>query len=359
MGRRRWEPTRARLALDGEVDRLAGAAEAFGDLRGPHEVVRVDVERREAVDRLDVGGGRQHRAEERGGRAIELGEEGVALVRDGGAVAAGLEEGVEDGRRHGGPEHELEEDVPMTTAPTPRRTGRPPTVGGRTTTMAMAAVVALAMAACSSGPRNEATAASTAQPGLSTTLPRSPTTTDATPAAGGSPRTAATIGHGAAAVTFTIPDGWANIGWGLVKGDPAFGLLAMEVRNTYSDSCPSVPLDPPVGPSADDLAAAWADFPAFTATAPTDITIDGFEGKQVEFTVPDYDEVACPYGEFMLLQDNSGRDGYWAQAPNQHHQLWILDVDGTRLVIAAFWYPDTSPEDRAEIDEILNSIQVG
>lgn len=62
--------------------------------------------------------------------------------------------------------------------------------------------------------------------------------------------------------------------------------------------------------------------------------------------------------EVMLLQDNSGQDGYRAQAPNQHHDLWILDVDGTRLVIAAFWYPDTSPQDRADLEAIRNSIQI-
>jgi hypothetical protein len=211
--------------------------------------------------------------------------------------------------------------------------------------IAMATVAAVSIAACSSGTPDAPTAASTAEPTGSTTL-------DATTVTSGSPTATGTIGHGAAAVTFTMPDGWTNIGWGLVKEDPAFGLLSMEVRNTYTDSCPSVALDPPVG-------SAWADLPAFDATAPTDITVDGFDGKHVEFTVPDYDEVECPDGEFMLLQDNSGQDGYWAQAPNQHHQLWILDVDGTRLVIAAFWYPDTPAQERADIDRILSSIQIG
>ena len=101
------------------------------------------------------------------------------------------------------------------------------------------------------------------------------------------------------------------------------------------------------------------------ATAPTDITVDGFHGKQVEFTVPDYatgeslDECADG-GHFMVLEgvDTPG-DGYWAQGPNQHHQLWILDVDGTRVVIGATWFPDTSAQDRADIDEMLSSIQIG
>jgi hypothetical protein len=110
-------------------------------------------------------------------------------------------------------------------------------------------------------------------------------------------------------------------------------------------------IDPPPGPTVDDFASAWAGLPAFDATAPTDITVDGFVGKQIEFTVPDYDEEDCPYGDFMLMGDDSG-DGYWAQAPNTHHRLLILDVDGQRLVITAFWYPDTSAADRAAIDDL-------
>ncbi len=61
---------------------------------------------------------------------------------------------------------------------------------------------------------------------------------------------------------------------------------------------------------------------------------------------------------FKLLWARGGGD-YWAQGPNQHHQLWILDVDGTRLVISASDFPNTSLQDRADLNEILNSIQIG
>jgi basic membrane lipoprotein Med (substrate-binding protein (PBP1-ABC) superfamily) len=161
-------------------------------------------------------------------------------------------------------------------------------------------------------------------------------------------------------VTFTVPDGWfTSVEGTVLKGEPEYGVLFWNpVDRIYTDSCPSTMVDPPPGPTVDDFAAAWADLPGFEATAPVEISVDGFAGKLVEFTVPDYDEGQCPYGEFMLMGDASG-DGYWAQAPNGHHQLRILDVDGTRLVITSFWYPDTPPEDRAAIDEIIASIQIG
>jgi hypothetical protein len=159
--------------------------------------------------------------------------------------------------------------------------------------------------------------------------------------------------------TFAVPDGWSDNDWYVDKvgSDPSFGVVFQKVVNIYDDSCPSVLVDPPVGPSVDDLASAWANLPGFEATAAIDITVDGFHGKQVEFTVPDYDDAECAYGTFKLLNEGPFAD-WWAQGPNQHNKLWILDVNGTRVVIIGAYFPDTSPQDRAAIDDILASIQI-
>ena len=68
------------------------------------------------------------------------------------------------------------------------------------------------------------------------------------------------------------------------------------VANIFSDPCQWVELDPPPGPSVDDLVAAFASVPALNATEPTDVTVDGFHGKQIEFTVPDFNEDECSDG---------------------------------------------------------------
>jgi hypothetical protein len=159
-------------------------------------------------------------------------------------------------------------------------------------------------------------------------------------------------------VTFAVPSRWNYNGWYVANANWSLGVFFDIVANIYTDSCPSELVDPPIGPTVDDLASAWANLPGFNATAVTDITVDGYHGKQVEFTVPDYNETFCSYGDFKLLNAVGGGD-YWAQGPNQHHQLWILDVNGTRLVIAATDFSDTSPQDRAVIEEILASIQIG
>jgi hypothetical protein len=157
-------------------------------------------------------------------------------------------------------------------------------------------------------------------------------------------------------LTYAVPAGWKDGGFSVDKTSAAH-VFFDNVTNIYTDSCPSVLVDPPVGPTVDDLASAWANLPGFHATAPTDITVDGFHGKQVEFTVPDYNKTDCPDGDFKLWA--SGNGAWWADTPNQHNQLWILDVNGTRLVIVAFVDPDASPQDRADLDQVLASIQIG
>ncbi len=161
--------------------------------------------------------------------------------------------------------------------------------------------------------------------------------------------------------TFTMPAGWESIGWGAIKGDPNFGFATAEVGNIYAEPC-QWELVEPFGPTVDDLVSAWANVPGFDATATRDVTVDGYAGKQIEFTVADYNEDECKNGEYGIWQEpvaTGDTPSYWAQGPNEHHQVWILDVDGTRLVINAAYFPTTSPQDRAALDEMLASIQIG
>jgi len=168
-------------------------------------------------------------------------------------------------------------------------------------------------------------------------------------------------------VTFTAPETWSRIeGWaafsGSYLGDGSFALFDGSITNVYTDGCQWTLLDPPVGPTVDDLVAAWADVPELAATAAVDITVDGYAGKQIEFTVPDYTPSECreeKFGIYML--DGAVPPGQWALDPgaNEHWQMLVLDVDGTRLLIAASTFPNTSPEHRAELEEVLASIQIG
>jgi hypothetical protein len=171
-------------------------------------------------------------------------------------------------------------------------------------------------------------------------------------------------------VTFTAPLNWVVDGGTIAYADNqggAPGVVFDGITNIYADACQWVLLDPPVGPTVDDLVAAWSNLPDFAATAAVDVTVDGYAGKQFEFSVPDYDggcKKKAGVGRVYALWDYTGMNkedapGYFAWSSNLHLQIWVLDVDGTRLVIGATTLPYTAPQDRAALDEVLASIQIG
>ena len=43
---------------------------------------------------------------------------------------------------------------------------------------------------------------------------------------------------------------------------------------------------------------------------------------------------------------------------NEHDKVWILAVDGVRLVIDAFSFPGATAADHAEIQAIVDSIRI-
>ena len=111
--------------------------------------------------------------------------------------------------------------------------------------------------------------------------------------------------------------------------------------------------------------AAWADVPDLAPTAAVDTTVNGYTGKEIELTVPDYASGECRANQFGLWRvptdpsDSGDSPGYWAQGPKQHLQTWVLDIDGTRLVISWTYLPSASPEERAALDAASASFQIG
>jgi hypothetical protein len=255
-------------------------------------------------------------------------------------------------------------DEPNPVIRTASRTPRP--IGNVT----VGIITAIAIAACSSDRYDDRAAASTSDSQAVATSAPSPTSTPAThlttvtlaPTA----VTGSYTGLDGVAVAYTVPDVWYKLddGWAVIKSgsDPVFGVAFWDVTNIFVDPCQLVLFDPPVGPSVDELASAWTKVPALEVTSTSDVTVDGYVGREVEFTVPDYEASECEQHKFGLWQENGAVGNvpnYWAQGPNVHPQLWILDVEGTRLVIKASYFPDTSEQDRADLEEILDSIQIG
>ena len=100
-------------------------------------------------------------------------------------------------------------------------------------------------------------------------------------------------------VVYEVPvEGWSSwIGAAKFSDDGQEGTAPISamlvsitsVTNLVRHGCRDhLPADPPVGPSADDLATALADLAPFRVTSPPkDVTIYGYSGKHLELTAPD------------------------------------------------------------------------
>jgi hypothetical protein len=161
-------------------------------------------------------------------------------------------------------------------------------------------------------------------------------------------------------ITMDIPDGYKGYGgYAVIKLGEIQGISTWVVGNVYADPChwSGTLLDPPVGSSVDGLVAALASQKGRHASTPTDVTVDGFAGKYMELTVPAGIYLAeCDGGEFRTWLGTDGGERYLQ--PGQRDLLWIVDVDGTPLVIDAALGAGTSAQDRADRIKIVESVQI-
>lgn len=166
----------------------------------------------------------------------------------------------------------------------------------------------------------------------------------------------------------TVPDGWnARDGWILNRprsGEdiPPVAVQFWDVDQVYGHPCQwSGTLFQP-GPTVDHLAEALVDIPLRNAAQPIDVTLDGYAGKYLEWSVPagiDFADCDAGGGEhyFESWTGNGWATDRYHQGPGQVDRLWILDIDGARLVIDAFSMPFATTEERAELLAVVESIK--
>jgi len=175
-------------------------------------------------------------------------------------------------------------------------------------------------------------------------------------------------------VVYDIPvEGWSQ--WpGAVKGaDDGVGHVMVtitSVTNLVRQGCHDHSLaDPPVGPSVDDLATAMADLAPFRVTStPSDVNVDGYSGKHLAWIVPNLpvegpeNELqfsGCVDGNLMSWDSNGHNDPFYGYTgPGYREEFWILDVQGTRLVIEAGRSAGSPSQNLAEQRAILDSIRI-
>jgi hypothetical protein len=178
-------------------------------------------------------------------------------------------------------------------------------------------------------------------------------------------------------VVYEVPaEGWSMwIGAAKSADDGHVMVSITTVTNLVRHGCRDHSwADPPVGPSVDDLATALSNLAPFRVTSPPkDVTIYGYRGKHLELTVPDLpvegqgDDrsfAQCVGGNLKswvaaidAAEEGDAFYGYNAE-PGRTEEFWILDVEGTRLMIEANWSPDSPRKDVSEMRAILDTIQI-
>jgi hypothetical protein len=156
-------------------------------------------------------------------------------------------------------------------------------------------------------------------------------------------------------VSFTLPADWERVTIeGLLWGQTKWVLLAVPV-NLYVDTCGPEPVlrDPPVGPSAADLAAALGEVRGWQIHEVTDVTVDGYLGKRVSMTAPGGTDCA----DSLLLRTVAWPGFAQGMREREAVTLWILDVEDERLVIWAGSENVTVAQTR-ELFDVVDSIEI-
>jgi hypothetical protein len=160
-------------------------------------------------------------------------------------------------------------------------------------------------------------------------------------------------------MTFRVPEGWAGAPFGSDiwlsrehnSGPDGAGFLIGRGGWLYSDPCAeSGGTDIPVGPTVHDFVDALVSHPALDLSDPVDVTVAGYRGTYLELQGP-ADRTDCPYFQ-------AWGPTFYAQGDSNHQPIWVIDVDGVRVVIHGSEFPGTTAERSAELRAIVDSMRI-
>lgn len=177
-------------------------------------------------------------------------------------------------------------------------------------------------------------------------------------------------------IVATGPAGWVGYpSWALDGPEPlradapnGIGISFFTANGVYSDPCHWDVLgtgradmgDVVVGPTVDDLVVALRANTFYTSSVATPVTIDGYAGKELELQLPDDPFTRCD----KELGDSGGHafvfsgPGLYAQGQANRWHLYILDVDGTRLIAVILAYSGTPQADLDTAQSVIDTMDI-
>jgi hypothetical protein len=158
-------------------------------------------------------------------------------------------------------------------------------------------------------------------------------------------------------LSMRVSDGWTvdpyvgPEGGGLTRDEGRTGVLFVIVDAPLKEPCnpDAGTIDPPLGPSVDDLVSVLEGLSLIEIAEKANVTLDGHHGKYLEYTKRAGED--CGGGGIGAWPTNT------QPGVDESHKVWILDVDGLRLVIDSF-SSSRSATVTAELQQIVESIQI-
>ena len=167
-----------------------------------------------------------------------------------------------------------------------------------------------------------------------------------------------------------VPEGYKNFGFFALVDEtfgtpfekpapPAFHAINYwTVHGVRADPCTSAGPAPQIGTSVADLADALAAQKLSTLTEPVPVTLDGHDGLYLELSVPsDIDPSACDLEAYVVWEGKPGDAHHVLTDPGAVERLWILDVDGSRVVLGAITTPGVTGAKAGELKTIVESVR--
>jgi sugar lactone lactonase YvrE len=142
-------------------------------------------------------------------------------------------------------------------------------------------------------------------------------------------------------------------------GDPAL-VSASIVADVFTDPCHpgSSRMAPSLGPSVEDLVDVLGRLEGFRVIEVRDVELDGHRGKAIDLENT-IDASAC--GSSLWLPQwtyvgSNGNESKHGPPGDTYQRIFVLDVDGQRVVLERWTLPYTAPETIDEADRVLESI---
>jgi hypothetical protein len=165
--------------------------------------------------------------------------------------------------------------------------------------------------------------------------------------------------------TITFPRGWRVREGNLFDtNSELLNEISIEpfvVTKIYADACQGERgAQTRVGPTVDDLVDALLAQPG-PATTSRETTVGGYPAVRVDLRFPDSLQTKdCFEGPGTGVQIwRNGPKNYLVLDPHGLLSVYVVGVDGERAVFTSQYRPaHTSPEDEAELQQVLDSIQI-